>query len=118
MAVTAAFEGGGEWLDAVLGEIEGNYRLLKERLSPYPGVTVSPLEGTYLLWVDLGGVISPERLKDFILDTCRIAPDLGYWFYPDKKERGAHIRLNLAAPRQTILTAADRLEQGIRKALG
>ena len=118
VAVTAAFEGGADWLDAVLGELEGNYRLLKERLSSCPGVTVSPLEGTYLLWVDLGGVVSPERLTDFVQDACRIAPDYGHWFYPKDGETGAHIRLNLAAPRQTIRTAADRLEQGIRNALG
>lgn len=118
VAVAAAYEGGGDWLDAVLGEIEGNYHLIKDRLAPYPGVTVSPLEGTYLLWVDLGGVVPPERLKRFLLDTCRVAPDFGYWFYPGEEVRDTHIRLNLAAPRQTIRTAADRLEQGVRNALG
>ena len=118
VAVTAAFEGGGAWLDAVLGEIAGNYHLIKETLTPYPGVTVSPLEGTYLLWVDLSGVVPPERLERFLLDDCRIAPDHGHWFYPKGEAQGAHFRLNLAAPRQTIQTAADRLEQGIRNALG
>ena len=118
VAVTAAFAGGGDWLDAVVTEIEGNYRLLKETIAQYPGVTVSPLEGTYLLWMDLGGVIPPEKLKGFLLDTCRIAPDFGWWFYPEGGKPDTHIRLNLAAPRQTIRTAAERLEQGIRKALG
>ena len=118
VAVTAAFEGGGDWLDAVLGEIEGNYHLMKETLAPYPGVTVSPLEGTYLLWISLGGIVPPERLKRFAEDTCRIAPDYGHWFYPEREDPGSHIRLNLAAPRQTIRTAAERLEQGIRNALG
>ena len=118
VAVTAAFEGGGPWLDALLKEIEGNFRLMQEALSPFEGAVVSPLEGTYLLWVDLGGVTKPDRLKDLIEETCRIAPDYGHWFYPGGKDTGAHIRLNLAAPRQTIETAARRLVHGIRNAPG
>jgi len=116
VAVTAAFEGGGPWLDMVLEEIRINAQIIKETLAPYPGVTVSPLEGTYLLWLDLAGVVSPDRLKSFVLETCRIAPDFGFWFYPKDGETGAHIRLNLAAPRETIREAAERLEQGIRNA--
>ena len=118
VAVTAAFEGGGEWLDALLQEIYGNYLLIKEALSPFPGVTVSPLEGTYLLWIDLGRAIPREKVRPFMLDACRAAPDFGAWFYPKDGETGAHIRLNLAAPRQTIETAAERLVNGLRNAPG
>ena len=63
-------------------------------------------------------MISREALRPFILDTCQIAPDFGSWFYPKDGETGAHIRLNLAAPRETILEAARRLVQGIRNAPG
>ena len=118
IAVTAAFEGGGDWLDAVLEEIHGNYLLIREALSPFPGVTVTPLEGTYLLWIDLGGRIPAEKLRDFMLDACRIAPDFGTWFYPKDGETGAHIRLNLAAPRKTIATAAERLVSGLKERSG
>lgn len=117
VAVTAAFEGGEAWLEALIEQIKENEALLREALAPYP-VTVSPLEGTYLLWLDLGEVISREALRPFILDTCQIAPDFGSWFYPKDGETGAHIRLNLAAPRETILEAARRLVQGIRNAPG
>ena len=109
IAVTAAFEGGGEWLEALLQEIHGNYLHIKNAMLPFSGVTVSPLEGTYLLWIDLGGAVSRERVRSFMLDACQIAPDFGSWFYPKDSETGAHIRLNLAAPRKTIETAAQRL---------
>ena len=118
VAVTAAFSEGAPWLDAVLGEIEANYHIIKDALAPCPGVTVSPLEGTYLLWLDLGGVVPREKLRSFVLETCRIAPDFGHWFYPPEGETGAHIRLNLAAPRETIREAVRRLENGIRNAPG
>ena len=114
IAARAAYTGGGPWLDAVLGEIAGNDRAVREALTPFPGVTVSPLEGTYLLWVDLSGIVPEETLRDFMEDRCRVAPDYGRWFYPDRRDPGAHIRLNLAAPRETVLLAASRLADGLR----
>lgn len=116
VAVAAAFSEGGPWLDAVLEEIQGNYQLMKDTLSRFPGVTVSPLEGTYLMWVDLKGVASQEQLRAFVQEKCRIAPDYGHWFYPEKNE-DVHIRLNLAAPRQTIQQAARQLEQALEDVL-
>lgn len=116
VAVAAAFSEGGPWLDAVLEEIQGNYQLMKDTLSRFPGVTVSPLEGTYLMWVDLKGVVSQEQLRAFVQEKCRIAPDYGHWFYPEKNE-DVHIRLNLAAPRQTIQQAARQLEQALEDVL-
>lgn len=89
---------------------------MKDTLSRFPGVTVSPLEGTYLMWVDLKGVVSQEQLRAFVQEKCRIAPDYGHWFYPEKNE-DVHIRLNLAAPRQTIQQAARQLEQALEDVL-
>lgn len=117
VAVTAAFEEGAPWLDMVLEEVAANEALLREALAPY-SVRISPLEGTYLLWMDLGEIVPENRLRDFILDDCRIAPDFGRWFYPSRIDTGAHIRLNLAAPRATIRQAAEQLTGGIRKKLG
>lgn len=110
LAVAAAFSGGGPWLDTVLDEIWGNYQWMKERLAPFAGVTVSPLEGTYLMWVGLGDTVARKDLHDFIQKQCRIAPDYGHWFFPENEaSNDTHIRLNLAAPRATIQKAADQL---------
>jgi cystathionine beta-lyase len=113
IAVTAAFQGGGPWLDTVLEEIWGNAQLLREALAPFPAVTVSPLEGTYLLWVDLGTAVTRETLHPFVQDKCGLAPDYGHWFYPAGEREDTHIRLNLAAPRQTIAEAARRLTSAL-----
>ncbi|MDY3015032.1 MAG: MalY/PatB family protein [Evtepia sp.] len=117
VAVTAAFEEGDEWLDTVLEEIHGNNQLMRQRLEDIPGVTISPLEGTYLLWVDLGGVIAPEKIQEFLLEECKIAPDFGFWFHPEEGAQDTHVRLNLAAPRKTVEKAADQLESALRRAL-
>ena len=53
IATMAAYNEGGEWLDALRKYLRGNYeylcRFFKERLPQYP---VLPLEGTYLVWID------------------------------------------------------------------
>jgi cystathionine beta-lyase len=115
VAVTAAFQGGAAWLDDVLEEIGKNERTIRQALAPFPGVTVSPLEGTYLLWVDLGDRVTKEELHSFVQDTCGIAPDYGHWFYPAGEKDDTHIRLNLAAPNETIRQAARQLAAGLTR---
>ena len=40
----------------------------------------SELEGTYLMWIDLGRYIKPEDMKHVIQDKCGLAVDYGSWF--------------------------------------
>ncbi len=117
IAVTAAFRGGAEWLDTVLAQIFDNYQMVKETLAPFPQITISPLEGTYLLWLDLGNVVPREQLHAFVQTECGLAPDYGHWFFPEGVREDTHIRINLAAPQATIQKAAKQLAEGIRKEL-
>ena len=117
VAVTAAFTSGADWLDGVLAEIFANYQSVKTILSDFPQVTISPLEGTYLLWIDLGKVVRRENLHHFVQSDCGLAPDYGHWFFPEGVRDDTHIRLNLAAPQATIKKAAQQLADGIRKKL-
>lgn len=117
IAVTAAFLGGKEWLEMVLHAIFQNACMLRETLSQFPEVVVSPLEGTYLMWIDLAGVVSRETLHDFVQNACHLAPDYGHWFFPEGEKSDTHIRLNLAAPQQTIQRAAEQLETVLKRVL-
>lgn len=117
IAVMAAFAGGAPWLDTVLDEIWGNYQFMKQELEEIPGVVVSPLEGSYLMWIDLGAHVSRENMQSFVQDTCRIAPDYGHWFFPEESD-DCHIRLNLAAPRETIRKAAEQIKTALNHVLG
>lgn len=115
VAVTAAFQGGEAWLETVLAEIWKNFQYMKEALAAFPQVVVSPLEGTYLMWLDLGQVIPGEKLHDFMQTSCHIAPDYGHWFFPENEAHpDMHIRLNLAAPHETIRRAAGQLIAALR----
>lgn len=117
IAVMAAFAGGAPWLETVLAEIWGNYQFMKQELEEIPSVVVSPLEGSYLMWIDLGAHVSRENIQSFVQDTCRIAPDYGHWFFPEESD-DCHIRLNLAAPRETIRKAAEQIKTALNHVLG
>lgn len=110
-AGAAAYTGGQAWLDAVLETVRGNDRLLREILARRPEITVSPLEGTYLAWVDLGpSVASREALTDLVETRCGLAVDYGHWF---GEGCASKIRLNLATRPENIRLAAERLSAAL-----
>ena len=115
VAAEAAFGGGEEWLAAVLEEIEGNFDHMQSALvGEFPKLELSPLQGTYLSWLDLGAYVPFAQLHDFVENSCRIAPDYGEWFWPEPKE-DCHIRLNLATPRSNVEEAVRRIAQALRQ---
>ena len=114
IAVQSAYENGREWLEEVLEIIEGNYHYLRETLEKeLPKVWISKLEGTYLMWIDLGEYIRPEEMETVICDKCGLGVDYGAWFGSGESER--FIRVNLATSRENIETAAQRIIDVLKK---
>lgn len=112
IAVQSAYEGGREWLEKVLEIIEGNYRYMKEILQEkLPEAWVSELEGTYLMWIDLGAYVKPEDMEEMMQKQCALAVDYGAWFGDDGYE--TFIRVNLATRRENIELAAKRLLEAL-----
>ena len=108
VAVAAAFRGGREWLEEVISIVKENADYIKNTLAEkLPKAVVSPLEGTYLLWVDLGAYVEEGKMKEFIQDKCRLAVDYGDWFGGDRF--GGHVRCNLATSKENIMEAVDRI---------
>lgn len=108
VAVAAAFRGGREWLEEVISIVKENADYIKNTLAEkLPKAVVSPLEGTYLLWVDLGAYVEEGKMKEFIQDKCRLAVDYGDWFGGDRF--GSHVRFNLATSKENIMEAVDRI---------
>jgi cystathionine beta-lyase len=107
-ATEAAFRHGEEWLLGLNRVIQKNYAYIKtEFAAKAPGLVVTPLEGTYLLWLDLRARVRPEETADFMRKKCALAVDLGEWFIA----RGGKgfVRLNLATLPGYIETAARNI---------
>lgn len=116
IATRAAYEGGALWLEELKEQIYGNYLYLKNALkSEFEDVVISELEGTYLMWIDIGAYVSAENMRSFAEDKCRLAVDYGEWFGGTGND--THIRLNLATSAEIVEEAADRLLKGLREVI-
>ena len=70
-----------EWLEEALTIIEDNFKRMKAMLEEkLPKVWIPNLEGTYLMWIDLGAYISPKRIEEVLQNQCHLAVDYGEWF--------------------------------------
>lgn len=113
VAAKAAYESGDQWLADLLLVIAANEQMVRQQLQEaFPKIELLPLEGTYLLWVDLRQVIAKERTKHVIQDTAGLAVDYGEWFSQDGQ---GLIRLNLATTPTIIQEALDRMIEAIKK---
>lgn len=112
VAVAAAFGGGRPWLEGVIDIIHKNAQYVEETLAEkLPEAVVSPLEGTYLQWVDLGAYVKPNETQELIQNKCRLAVDYGEWFGGERF--GSFIRLNLATSPENIKEAVSRIVKNI-----
>jgi cysteine-S-conjugate beta-lyase len=108
MARAAYSEGGAEWVDALCAYLDGNRRIFEEGMRAIPGVTVTPLQATYLEWVDFRdlGMDEAEVLRR-IEGEARIAVNHGATF----GQGGAGFqRFNIATPRSRVVEAVERLQ--------
>lgn len=107
--IKAAFTNGHDWMDAARAYIAGNFRIFSERMNAIPGVTVMDMQSTYLTWVDFTALgMSDEELLKRSVQDAKVIPSPGTQF---RAGGSGHLRLNIALPRPTMLTAIERLEQ-------
>jgi len=107
----ACYSHGEEWLNSLLDVIRHNYNHVKNRLNEQaPKIIITPLEGTYLAWLDLRQYINPNNTKAFIQDKCRLAVNFGELFSEDNK---GFIRLNMATDPKYIHEAIDNIIKNI-----
>lgn len=114
IAVQSAYEHGREWFEEVLAVIESNYHLMKKRLEEeLPEAWISNLEGTYLMWIDLGNYLKREKIEQVLQNQCGLAVDYGAWFCGSEHE--GFIRVNLATKPENIEMAAQKLVEVFKK---
>ena len=108
--IEAAYRVGGQWLDEMLVYLDENRRLIERFCADHlPGTIVSPLQGTYLAWVDFRAWgLSHEELDALMLDDAKLYLDTGTLF---GALGSGFQRFNIACPRAIIQKALHRLHQ-------
>ncbi len=115
VALEAAYTRGDDWLDQLLVYLEDNYRAFCSVLnSSVPELFISPLEATYLAWLDFSFLkLDDKSLNDFIIHRAGLGLNDGPMFGPGGSR---HQRLNLATPRKILMEAAGRLTAAVQGA--
>jgi cystathionine beta-lyase len=115
VALEAAYTQGHEWLDQLLTYLENNYNLLCKRLlDGAPEIIISPLQATYLSWLDFSLLgLNDKGLKEFIIQQARLGLNDGPMFGPGGAQ---HQRLTIATPSKVLLEGADRLVAAVQGA--
>ena len=103
----AAYGGGEEWLDRVLECVYENYVYARETLlAALPKLVISPLEGTFLLWVDFRGY-TDRPVRDVLAEKVHLLVGDGRDFGGDAYRSFA--RINLATSKEIIRDAVERI---------
>lgn len=103
-----------EWLEQCLGVINSNKEIIEKFMDrEFPMVKVTPLEGTYLLWLDF------RRLGIPYLELARIMKEEAQLFFDDGyifgEEGQGFERWNIACPTRYITEALERMKTALRK---
>ena len=118
-ALEAAYNESEEWLDALRAYLYDNaqlvYQFLKEEI---PQVTALPLEGTYLMWLDVRAARHPgeplegfsERFADHLREHAKLILSTGTIYGADAE---GFERLNIACPRERLKEGLRRLRDGV-----
>ena len=136
-AVKAAYNDSEDWLDALNRYLWDNYRALCDFVAQHlPQWRVMPLEGTYLVWVDVSAAIAPSGFAagpsaatvpdgspsgspatvccDSVATYCdRLLQQTGVWLNPGTMygpvSGEGYLRINIACPRSLLMEALERI---------
>lgn len=111
-AVEAALRGGEEWYSNVKEVMYSNYQMVVEEMKEFPEVYIAPLEGTYLVLMDLRNYVDVEKTKEFVQGKCRLAVDYGEWFGANW---AGFIRLNMATDPAIVKQALANIKANLKE---
>ncbi len=113
-ATIAAYKQGDAWVDALLVYLQGTVQWIEDFLnSELPAITMSPVEGTYQVWLDCSATGLPGDVLKATLGASGFGATPGSWFDDDAAQ---FIRVNIAAPRTDIESAFRAFKTEIDRA--
>jgi cystathionine beta-lyase len=113
VATEAAYRHGKGWLEQLLVYLKNNYDFLVSYLNEHiPQIRITPLEGTYLVWLDFRELGLPSNeIKDILQRRARVLLEDGSVF-GDGGE--GFQRINIACPKALLKDALNRISEALR----
>ncbi len=114
VAAEAAYNEGRGWLDALLRYLDRNRAALREEVrAQLPRAVLTPLEATYLGWLDLTACGLTCRELTERTEKAGVIFTEGTFFGEEAGE--GHMRINIACPRRNIPEAVRRLKTALEQ---
>ncbi|MCX6094370.1 MAG: PatB family C-S lyase [Candidatus Bipolaricaulota bacterium] len=112
-AALAAYRDGDAWFAELLSYVQANRDFVVDYIrSEMPGVGVSPIEATYLAWLDCRNAGIPGDPYEFFLREAHVATIPGAIFGP---QGDGFVRFNFACPRAMLIEGLERMRSAIRE---
>ncbi|RZJ37889.1 MAG: pyridoxal phosphate-dependent aminotransferase [Chryseobacterium sp.] len=114
-ALMAAYRNGGKWLHELKDYLYQNYQYLVDFAEQYlPEIVITPLEATYLVWLDCRKINkTSQELSQILLEQEKL------WVNPGTMYGQAgegFLRINIGCPRETLEEGLGRFRNFYRKA--
>ena len=112
IAFESAYREGKEWLEALKVHLYHNYKMLQEVCEKYSTfIKVTPIEATYLAWLDCRGMkLRDKLLRDFFIEEAKLGLNAGISF---GREGSGFMRLNFAVSHIQMLNIVKLLKRGL-----
>lgn len=99
---------GAAWIDELTPYLEDNYHAFKAGVDQIPGLSVMPMQGTYLSWVDFSGTgMERPEFSARVAERARIAATPGHTLGTGGE---SFLRFNLGTQRARVDEAISRLQ--------
>ena len=102
----AAFQHGSDWHASVVNYLKSNYDYLLKEINAIEGLSMQPMEATYLAWINVRALNLTDPAQ-FFLDAG-VALIAGAQF-----GNADYVRLNFACPRARLETAIQKIKQAV-----
>ncbi len=117
VAFESAYRDGKEWLEELKIHLYENYSLLENLCLKYPDVIkITPIEATYLAWLDCKGMgLRDKLLREFFIKEAKLGLNAGISF---GREGSGFMRLNFALSRAKMLRVISLLQSALKNRFG
>jgi len=114
VAFESAYRNGEEWLEALKLHLYKNYTLLVDLCEKYDSfIKITPIEGTYLAWLDCRGMgLRDKLLREFFIKEARLGLNAGISF---GREGSGFMRLNFAISSTKMIEVVQRVDEAFKK---
>lgn len=110
IAQQTAYNEGEEWLDGLCAYLYDNYKTTLDFFArELPQLHFSPMEGTYLMWLDITPTgLTSEEIAERLQKEGRVQVNSGTMY--GQREGEGFIRLNIACPRSRMMEGLRRIK--------